>query len=339
MKKKQHDLLIDDDELLIVQTKLAVLIGDRPAIALQQIHYWLELNKKAKKGDTHYFDGKWWAYNTWAEWLEENFSFWSKNTLIRVFASLEENELITLRDHQDKNKGKWVTINYDKLDAMYGSTQNGYTPDSGENPDENLGGLPKMGTPSTQNGYPTSNTETNTENLNTIPLQNLTGEIANIGARSESSVANAPSFPSATAETGDFSFFTLDEGEDSLYTNEESLEIKKQDSALVRYLTDNVRRTKRMGKTVKAACARKVSTVSISAGNVERESPDTLFDTDHIFRKYVEDKVRYFNTEFPGGEYSHLVNLIRDYGNAKFGWITYSASQMSSDFITEYSGG
>lgn len=111
----KHDLLIDDGQLLILETRLAVLIGDRQAVVLQQIHYWLDINRKAQKQDTHFFDEAWWVYNTWKEWQDKNFKFWPIITIRRLFSDLESNGLIVTKSHEDRNKGLWITINYQRL--------------------------------------------------------------------------------------------------------------------------------------------------------------------------------------------------------------------------------
>lgn len=114
---KKSDLLIDSDEVLILQTRLAIIVGDRQAIALQQIHYWAGINEKAQKQE-HCIDDQWWAYNTWREWHDKNFPFWSVSTIRRVFSSLEEVGLIITRPHPEAQKGAWVTINYGRLEEL-----------------------------------------------------------------------------------------------------------------------------------------------------------------------------------------------------------------------------
>lgn len=159
MSKKRGDLLIDSDDLLIVQTELATIIGLNEAIALQQIHYWTEINRKADKRD-HLRDGKWWVYNTWTEWRERNFPFWGKNTIRRAFDSLEKSKLVTRQPHDNPQDGTWVAIDYAAVKKVIGgAAQNGQ------------GGLPKMGRGAAQNGHSTSTTET-TETTSTLTSPN-----------------------------------------------------------------------------------------------------------------------------------------------------------------------
>lgn len=154
--------LLDNDEILIIQTPLAVAIGDRQAIALQQIHYWVNHNQRGGKKE-HFHEGKWWAYNTWAEWRKNNFRFWSVSTIRRIFGQLEHRNLILTRPHASRNNGLWVTVNYDAVTQLRieekpkrkraRSAQNEQT------------GLLKMNRPSAQN----EQTSRNTENTETTP--------------------------------------------------------------------------------------------------------------------------------------------------------------------------
>jgi len=116
-KPRKNELLLENDQLIILQTRLAVLVGDRQAMALQQIHYWSSINQKADKVE-HYIDDQWWVYNTWREWRENNFPFWSLSMIRRIFADLEAEGLIVTRPHENKNKGCWVTINYGMLELL-----------------------------------------------------------------------------------------------------------------------------------------------------------------------------------------------------------------------------
>ena len=90
--------LLFDENPLVVNTGLAVKIGLNEAIILQQIHYWLEINKKAKR---NFRDNETWCYNTYKEW-QEQFPFFSLKTIQRTIISLE-------------NMGFLITGNYNKL--------------------------------------------------------------------------------------------------------------------------------------------------------------------------------------------------------------------------------
>lgn len=108
-------LLIQESPLTF-QPSLAVAIGLNEAIVLQQIHYWIANTKN--KGYEQ--DGFKWVYNTYAEWKETNFPFWSENTVQRTFASLEEKGLvISIQPMKSKyDRTKYYRIDYSKLETF-----------------------------------------------------------------------------------------------------------------------------------------------------------------------------------------------------------------------------
>lgn len=114
---KKSKLLLDSNEMITLQTQLACVVGDRAAIALQQIHYWCDVSQRQAKRE-HYQDEQWWVYNTWAEWQTLNFPFWSISTVRRIFRDLETIGAIITRAHNDQNKGFWVTVNYGALEDL-----------------------------------------------------------------------------------------------------------------------------------------------------------------------------------------------------------------------------
>ena len=108
--------LLFDENPLVVNTGLAVKIGLNEAIILQQIHYWLEINKKAKR---NFRDNETWCYNTYKEW-QEQFPFFSLKTIQRTIISLENMDfLITGNYNKLKiDKTKWYRINYKTLENV-----------------------------------------------------------------------------------------------------------------------------------------------------------------------------------------------------------------------------
>ena len=71
--------LLMTEEPLIINKKLAAIIGLNESIIVQQIEYWININKKADKKD-NYKDGFFWTYNSVKKWTEQ-FPFWSKETV------------------------------------------------------------------------------------------------------------------------------------------------------------------------------------------------------------------------------------------------------------------
>ena len=130
-KDKSH-LLIDENPLVLLPSLAEYIgiefdtIGDRYAIALQQIHYWLDINKKSESKKPvsdrfHYRDGRWWTYNTYRQWHEESFRFWKERLIRKIFSELEEMGLIISDQFWSSrgNQTKWYTIDYEAVEALY----------------------------------------------------------------------------------------------------------------------------------------------------------------------------------------------------------------------------
>lgn len=117
MSNKSH-LLINEQALQVLPS-LAVAIGLNEAIALQQIHYWLNNAKNAGRIDK---DGNKWVYNTYSQWKEDNFPFWSEDKIQRIFLSLEKQEVLISRqlDAKMRDMTKFYRIDYDKLCVLDG---------------------------------------------------------------------------------------------------------------------------------------------------------------------------------------------------------------------------
>lgn len=107
--------LLFDEPPLVVSPTLATIIGLNEAIVLQQIHYWLQINKKT---NNHYRDGRYWTYNSIPQWRENNFPFWSESTVKRTFSSLEKKGIVLsakLYDGHSYDQRKRYSIDYEKL--------------------------------------------------------------------------------------------------------------------------------------------------------------------------------------------------------------------------------
>ena len=106
--------LLDSQDILMLDRRLATEIGLNEAIFLQQLYYWLRINKQA---DKHYIDDRYWTYNTYDDWIRKDFPFWSKSTLKRTVSSLEELGLVITANHNKAkfDKTKWYSIDLAKL--------------------------------------------------------------------------------------------------------------------------------------------------------------------------------------------------------------------------------
>ncbi|WP_342471610.1 conserved phage C-terminal domain-containing protein [Metasolibacillus sp. FSL H7-0170] len=102
------NLLINEPPLQVLPS-LAKKVGLNEAIFLQQLHFRLLISTTER-------DGYKWIYKTLAEWNEE-FPFWSYDTLKRIVAKLEKDGYIVTTNAYNKlkmDKTKWYRVNYSK---------------------------------------------------------------------------------------------------------------------------------------------------------------------------------------------------------------------------------
>ena len=114
---KNSSKLLFNEEPIVINKLAAKVLGLNEAIVVQQIHYWLEINRKAKK---NFYDGRTWTYNTYDEWQEENFDFWSTRTLKRIFTGLFDKGILLKGNYNTYkyDRTMWVSIDYNKLDEI-----------------------------------------------------------------------------------------------------------------------------------------------------------------------------------------------------------------------------
>lgn len=101
-----------DSHPIVVDRELAAVFGLNEAILLQQLNYWL--NSKAAKT----VNGRKWIYNSYKQWQEDNFPFWSLATVRRAIENCEKKGLIITGNFNKAgfDKTKWYSIDYDAVD-------------------------------------------------------------------------------------------------------------------------------------------------------------------------------------------------------------------------------
>ena len=112
-------LFINKDDVLLVRKELVKLLGNlNDAIVFNQIHYWIEINKKSEK---NFHDGKYWVFNTYKDWQEKDFDFWSEDTIKRSFTRLEKLGVVVSANYNkyQMDKTKWYSMDYDALQNLY----------------------------------------------------------------------------------------------------------------------------------------------------------------------------------------------------------------------------
>ena len=117
-------MLLFDEQPIVYDRTLAKILksngADRAATVLQQVHYWVENNKKNQKYEA-YVNGYWWSYRSIREWHEKDFSHWSYPTVRNLFKSLRDKGLLIAfplsKDKSDRTN--WYRINYEKVEKLY----------------------------------------------------------------------------------------------------------------------------------------------------------------------------------------------------------------------------
>lgn len=107
------NLLINEPPLQVLPS-LAVKIGLNEALFLQQLHYRLLISTNVR-------DGYKWIYKTYAEWRNEEFPFWSVETVKRTITKLSKADYIIATSEYNRlkmDKTKWYRINYEKLSSV-----------------------------------------------------------------------------------------------------------------------------------------------------------------------------------------------------------------------------
>ena len=107
-----------DEQPILANKALARELGLNEALVLQQINYWIEINKKS---GNNYHDGKYWTYNSIRAWQEKDFDYLSVDTVKRTFSKLEKAGYLLVGNYNKdpRDKTKWYTINDKKLEELY----------------------------------------------------------------------------------------------------------------------------------------------------------------------------------------------------------------------------
>jgi hypothetical protein len=110
-------LLFDKDDILLVNRRLAAIVGLNEAIVLQQIDYWV---KKKRGGVEH--QGCRWVFNSLDSWHAQ-FPFWSKDTVKRALAALKARGLIRVQKLAEaaRDQTNYYTVDYKAVTLLEAS--------------------------------------------------------------------------------------------------------------------------------------------------------------------------------------------------------------------------
>lgn len=112
--------------LLACVLKTMGLGGDLATAAaiIYQIDYWIDIFKnnesnKPTNQRKHYKNGKWWVYNTMAEW-QLQFPYVAEKTMKRTLAKLKKSGLVETGRFNQKgyDRTTWYTLNYKTIESL-----------------------------------------------------------------------------------------------------------------------------------------------------------------------------------------------------------------------------
>jgi hypothetical protein len=112
-------LLIEEPPLQVLPS-LAVIVGLNEAIILQQIHYWTKIKLAAPgKFKESFKEDRCWVYNSVRQWNEQ-FPFWSDNTIQRALASLRGKGVLIVKQiaPDTRDRTNWYAIDYEALNTL-----------------------------------------------------------------------------------------------------------------------------------------------------------------------------------------------------------------------------
>ena len=162
------ELFIDKSKTLIINTDLAMVLGDlNESIVLNQLNYWIEINRKA---DKHFIEGRYWVYNTYNDWKTNNFPYWSEKTIQRTFTRLENKGIVVSANYNKSaiDKTKWYTIDYEVLEKLVKAYNDGHDKMSPRQDNESYR-RDKMSCPEGQNDRAIPEITSETTNRDYIP--------------------------------------------------------------------------------------------------------------------------------------------------------------------------
>lgn len=98
---------------------LAKVLGVNEAIVLQQIWFWINSNRN-KKSTYHFREGKWWVYNSYKQWCEDEFIWLKPRGLQGIVLNLESKGiLLSMQGVPNKHdRRKWYSIDLKVLEDL-----------------------------------------------------------------------------------------------------------------------------------------------------------------------------------------------------------------------------
>lgn len=124
MKKRQqvngqyaHNIpALLDETPISFYPNLARVLGVNEAIVLQQIWFYVNVNRE-NESERHHIDGKWWVYNSYKQWAKKFFPWLTARGVQSIILNLEKLKVLeSMQGVEDKyDRRKWYTVDRDAL--------------------------------------------------------------------------------------------------------------------------------------------------------------------------------------------------------------------------------
>lgn len=119
----KNKLLLDDYPIILLPVLARLGLSACEAALLQQIHYWIVVNRRANR---NFKDGYFWTFNTYEKWADE-LAFWKYDKVKKSINSLEKKGLLisSAFNRLSIDRTKWYRIDYEALNSLYEVSGNG----------------------------------------------------------------------------------------------------------------------------------------------------------------------------------------------------------------------
>lgn len=107
---------------LSFDVQVATLLGLHEAIILHQIQYWINIFEM-KDDKNHFHEGRWWVYNSYRKWHENQFPFISERSIRYAIDKLCGCGVLIKGEFNTANydKTNWYTVDEDRLAELISS--------------------------------------------------------------------------------------------------------------------------------------------------------------------------------------------------------------------------
>jgi hypothetical protein len=121
MREKERIPGLLDEDFVSVYPTLAVRAGINKAAILQKLHYLVRITENARN-EANFIEGRWWVYNTYADWQKHYFPWLAISTLKLLFLSLEKEGIVLVWTPPDNDQKKYYTIDYARFSEWMAAT-------------------------------------------------------------------------------------------------------------------------------------------------------------------------------------------------------------------------